>query len=441
MKKIVLTSENAETDTKGYAVIPNNTYEIGRKAFKGNKDLKKVVLPDSVEVISEEAFAECENLEEVEFGKNVKSIFESAFRECQALKYAVLPDGLEGFGKGVFYGAGLCKPVYNESGEILFYYPPNLTDTSYTMPSSVKLIFCWAFMYCPHLKEINLNEGLENIDSYAFGLYSSDVTNIKIPKSVREIYDSAFYGCKKLKKVEIMCEDGALSFGAFKRCPEARFIENGMETDFERELYIKGEYLEEEVKNLKVPETRFLSDIKFREYSSRCAYGDTSAMMEMGEYFENLGEDTFYNFAANFWRYRAYKFGDKRGKEWKDKWLAEHPRQKIPCKIEKARNFTFDGKILNSLGFTFFEPERRYCIEKADKNGIILVSSLESDDGPDEYGFGYEEYDDYWYLDVYLKQIEGTRKINSSSRSKDKEIFEKEYKKACQALKYQNKYI
>ncbi|OKL23691.1 hypothetical protein BRO51_01285, partial [Metamycoplasma hominis] len=64
---------------------------------------------------------------------------------------------------------------------------------------SVKEIGESAFYGCANLKEVILNEGLEKIGAETF--YDTKIESITIPGSVKEIGESAFYGCENLKEV------------------------------------------------------------------------------------------------------------------------------------------------------------------------------------------------------------------------------------------------
>ena len=76
----------------------------------------------------------------------------------------------------------------------------------------------------------------------------------------------------------------------------------------------------------------------------------------------------------------------------------------------------FEGKVLKGMGFLFFDPERGYSIDRPDPEGVVEVSSWCDEDGPDEDGFGREEYYDWWYLDEQLNALPGVGYIHDYSR-------------------------
>ncbi|RBI35234.1 leucine-rich repeat domain-containing protein, partial [Metamycoplasma hominis] len=68
---------------------------------------------------------------------------------------------------------------------------------SITIPGSVKEIGESAFFGCKNLNEVILNEGLEKIGAETF--YHTNIGSITIPGSIKEIGERAFFGCKNLK--------------------------------------------------------------------------------------------------------------------------------------------------------------------------------------------------------------------------------------------------
>ncbi|NLG04647.1 MAG: leucine-rich repeat protein [Clostridia bacterium] len=73
--------------------------------------------------------------------------------------------------------------------------------TSVSIPSSVKEIGNSAFWGCKKIKQINFFSGLERIEFCAF--MGTGITELKLPDSVKYIGASAFYGCQDLSKVTL----------------------------------------------------------------------------------------------------------------------------------------------------------------------------------------------------------------------------------------------
>jgi BspA type Leucine rich repeat region (6 copies) len=80
--------------------------------------------------------------------------------------------------------------------------PRNVTHVK--VDPSVKVIGMRAFSECSQLRNVDLNEGLEQIEAGAFYECTS-LQRIVIPSTVKEIGSQAFDGCFRLRKVEL-CE-------------------------------------------------------------------------------------------------------------------------------------------------------------------------------------------------------------------------------------------
>lgn len=64
-----------------------------------------------------------------------------------------------------------------------------------------------------------------------------------------------------------------------------------------------------------------------------------------------------------------------------------------------------EGYMLNAMGFLDFKEDREYTLHGVDDEGLVLVDSYESEDGPDEDGYGREIYYDWWFFDDCLNSI------------------------------------
>lgn len=91
----VLDSVFEDQIVDGTFIVPDNIKEIGNNAFRGLKNLEKIIIPDSVEKIGAFAFYECQNLREVTMSKNIKEIGTVAFGRCYSLRYLTIPSSLE----------------------------------------------------------------------------------------------------------------------------------------------------------------------------------------------------------------------------------------------------------------------------------------------------------------------------------------------------------
>ena len=73
-------------------VVPITVKKIGRSAFFGCKNLKKVIIPEGVSIIERSSFANCINLSEVSIPDSVTILGEWAFVNCTNLNAITLHD-------------------------------------------------------------------------------------------------------------------------------------------------------------------------------------------------------------------------------------------------------------------------------------------------------------------------------------------------------------
>ena len=410
----VLGRKSVQIDSAGNAVIRSGVKTIGNSAFENNQQLRCAVLPRSVKEIQYASFRDCPNLEKLVLNEGLEIIEGNTLSRCSKLKELVFPDSIRKVEAYTFYDTRFQKPVFNSSGTALHHYPNTLKEKVYTVPNGVKRLFAGAFFNNTELEELILPEGLERIDTRAF--LDTKIKKITIPSTVKIVEPRAFWSCSNLEEIHFACPESAFADEAFMGGKNRKFYKQGVEIDYDEALRITGRTRLGVVQRLKVPEGDFWKQEPFLTYAKRCSQRDTEAMMEFATFFDGLGDDPFYKYAANFWHYRAYKLGNSQAAQWKSEIDAIYPRQPIPSVLTEKLSYGADGTILRALGFLFFELDRDYSIDGMDKNGVVQVDSWCGDDGPDEDGFGREEYYDWWLLDDTLNPIPGIKRWHSYSR-------------------------
>ena len=415
----------AKVDLLGRAVIPAETKEIAHSTFDGNKSLRSVRVPGTVKQIGDRAFADCVNLNKVCLEEGIQTIGRNAFTGCSSLTELTLPDSIRKLDGWAFYNfTGLQKPAYNRSGTILYCYPCTAQEKVFRIPEGIKRINAAAFLNNPYLEEVILPESLEVLEARAF--MDCGIRRITIPETVKRIESTAFGGCKSLKEVYILGDNTTIEAGAFYRCPNDMQILLHKKLRIDEQLHLRGMTFLRQIR-VELPEERHWESAEFIKLA-KCCSGDVEVMWSLGNYFSGLGEHPFYEYAANFWRYRAFQKGHTKAEMWFLRWIEDHPGKAMASTMDETMSGYFDGKALCGLGFLFFDPERSYSIGRPDSDGVVEVSSWSSTEGPDSDGFGMEECYDWWYLDENLNELPGVGYVHDFSRL-DKQNNEEKFQK------------
>lgn len=155
--------------------LPQNLRAIGNHGL-GHLHVNVLDLPSTLRIINNKAFDFCQHV-------------------CGTLNF---PEEVETLGREAFYD---------------WYNIENVT-----FPKSLKKIGYMTFSGLTSVKELNLNDGLEEIGEAAFerGLY--DVKEIRIPESVTSVGKSAFYGEKYLDLVILPPNLNTLEESVFGDC-------------------------------------------------------------------------------------------------------------------------------------------------------------------------------------------------------------------------------
>lgn len=199
---------------------------IGRYAFSGCKNLKKISIPVSVEIIGLAAFSGS-GIESIHLPANLKTISTAAFSGCTNLKSVEFPEALTKIESRAFEKSGLVRmelpdtvttmgsDVFSECPNLEFVkLPRNLEVIEMSMfkkcaklqsvvfPENVKVIGRWAFMWCDELQNFTLPESVETIGLQAF-IDCESLTEVTIPANVTTIEQNSFSGCGKLRAIYV----------------------------------------------------------------------------------------------------------------------------------------------------------------------------------------------------------------------------------------------
>ena len=205
-----------DTSISGAVTIPSTlggyqVTSIGNSAFFGCQLLTSITIPDNVTSIGSRAFYYCSMLTEVTIGKGVSNIGASAFEDSSNLLSAINVSTENS------YFSSLDGVLYNKEKTELICYPAGRSETSYTIPNSVKVIGDSAFFWCNSLSSITIPNSVKSIGNSAFS-GCGRLSSITIPKSVTSIGDYAFYYCSRLTTVTIPNNVTSIGSYAFNSC-------------------------------------------------------------------------------------------------------------------------------------------------------------------------------------------------------------------------------
>lgn len=189
--------------------LPKSLRKIGSSAFAFSSELLTVDFNDCALItIDDNAFKGCNKLVDIKLPKNVESIGSSAFEGCSRVREFTIPKSVSIIGVNVFSNMPDLQKIdveegnlkfstingnlYNNDQTIFYRYCYGKTETSFVLPTTVKIIFESAFDIknekC-YLNNVVLNEGIEEIASRAFQNTTFDFT---IPSTVKSIADDSF---------------------------------------------------------------------------------------------------------------------------------------------------------------------------------------------------------------------------------------------------------
>lgn len=229
--------------------------ELGKKAFYGHRELKKIAMPMHLESVGKSCFEGCTFLETVQFPGQLKEIKERAFYGCEALRNLIYyPEST--VLKKVMIGEEFIQkglPIDVEQiGEYAFAKCKSLRRIS--IPYQITVIPKGLFEKCSELKSVSLHGGIKKIEKEAFA-HCKSLYRIRIPDRVRSLDAHMMTGTKAV----IICEKGskAAEF-ARQRNLEIAFIpdeELGLDSSMrprkEREPYVSF-FTEEQAKKLQL---------------------------------------------------------------------------------------------------------------------------------------------------------------------------------------------
>jgi len=215
--------------------IPEGVKEIPPNTFKEMYCLEYLDIPDSMEKIEKDEFSDCVNIVSVKcqskfinyFNKNnlisiilsydELDINSDPFKECKNLESATLPDYYELFEEYLFRNCRKLNIIKYLSGK------EKKFKTIYEVPSNIKNIKYKDYIEWTNVDTLIVNENVQNIEEYFLEnctdlqvvqmdpkflkcIPKSEIICVIVPNFVKNVNETDFEGCEKLKKVIFLGE-------------------------------------------------------------------------------------------------------------------------------------------------------------------------------------------------------------------------------------------
>ena len=209
--------------------VKKGTLIIGDDAFRDNFEIERVEIPDTVTFIGSGAFANCTTLNEIVLPTSLVTIADNAFSRCYSLDKIFIPVGsirkfstllptLSRFLREDDFSTVVTNEElkdawvdqygvrYSKDKKRLL--KRNLNILSYSIEEGTTIIGNRAFS----------NHYIGTFSPWTIDLAPDELTEIFIPNTVKQIGESAFWGCKSLKKVIVPESVEYIGRDAFMDC-------------------------------------------------------------------------------------------------------------------------------------------------------------------------------------------------------------------------------
>lgn len=259
-----VTSIDGFSDCTGLTsiTIPNSVTSIEGSAFSGCSGLTSVTIPNSVKSIGNFAFQNCSGLTSVTISNSIKNIGIEVFSGCSGLTEITIPNSVTSIGKDAFSGCSGLTEIYSLNPT-----PPSANTDKEPFNNNV---YRDATLYVPEealtaYKKADCWKNFQNIQSIESKVLSldyddkkmtatvtgvkkdilsssivipettthlgktytvtaigyealkgcTDLTEVTIPNSVRDIMDAAFSDCSSLTSITLPSSVGYIGEYAF----------------------------------------------------------------------------------------------------------------------------------------------------------------------------------------------------------------------------------
>ena len=186
------------------------------------QEVTQIVIPESISKIGNNQFFGFSNVTKISLPNTIESIGDYAFACCYSLKEFEIPNNVISIGEFAF--ANYLYPI-NEFDEDEYLKIKSNQITDIVIPRSVKNIGKNAFAFSTNLKTVVFEENniLECLNEKVFA-YCTSLESINIPFGVKRISEEAFANCSSLTQITVPDSVTEINIGAFSKCSSLESI-------------------------------------------------------------------------------------------------------------------------------------------------------------------------------------------------------------------------
>ena len=195
-----------------------NLKQLGNDAFAGCHRLEKMIIPAGIEKLSRGLFRGCVSIETMELLGNVKKIPVDCFKDCKKLRTLSINSEITSVGAGAFRNCFAFNDIFFLSNvakvEVAAFR--GCVGLEKAELRCIEEIPSALFMGCSNLVMVDFPR-VQNLDNYAF-YRCKELVDVPIKRALTRIGDGAFWGCRKLKKLEFSETMFDIQPSAFRDC-------------------------------------------------------------------------------------------------------------------------------------------------------------------------------------------------------------------------------
>lgn len=216
------------------AILQDCKATVARRMFANCTSLTTITLGDNIEQIREGAFENCKNLQDLRLPNSLKQLDDRIFFQCKQLTRIELPNALQSIGHLCFAGDSKLQTVKLPDsliriGSLAF---ANCFNIEFELDSKENPFFKFyeGVLYTADMKEVvaadatirkddlQIKDGVQIIRPGAF--FGSPVQSIRLPNSLTDIGQYAFFGMPELIEITLPNEVNRIGNGNFSECKQ-----------------------------------------------------------------------------------------------------------------------------------------------------------------------------------------------------------------------------